>query len=78
MAFDPVFNRAIWELRDAGVWADVLRLRAKDARSPKFRAWDDRVKKLEEFALTERRAYCAAKDQSWTKQSGVSNRLIAA
>jgi hypothetical protein len=67
MAFDPVFNRAIWELRDAGVWADVLCLRAKDARGPEFCAWDDRVKKLEEFALAERRAYCAAKDQSWTK-----------
>ena len=78
MAFDPVFNRAIWELRDAGVWADVLHLHAEDARGPEFRAWDDRVKKLEEFALAERRAYCAAKDQSWTKRSGASNRLLAA
>ena len=53
MVFDPIFNRTIWELRDAGVWADVLRLRAEDARSPEFRAWDDRVKKLEDFALAE-------------------------
>jgi hypothetical protein len=77
-AFDPVLNKAIWVLRDGGVWADILRLRAEDARTPEFRAWDERVKKLEDFALAERCAYCSAKDQSWVKHSGASNRLIAA
>jgi hypothetical protein len=62
----------------AGVWADIILLRAEDARAPDFRAWDDRVKKLEEFALAERRAYCTAKDQSWTKRSGASARLLTA
>jgi hypothetical protein len=77
-AFDPVLNKAIWVLRDGGVWADILRLRTEDARAPEFRAWDERVKRLEDFALAERRAYCSAKDQSWVKRSGASNRLIAA
>ena len=30
-AFDPVLNRALWMLNDAGVWADVLRMRGEDA-----------------------------------------------
>ena len=77
-AFDPALNKALWMLKDAGVWADVLRLRGEDARAVEFRQWDARVRSLEDFALAKRRSYIRAKEQSWTKRKGASDRLIAA
>ena len=77
-AFDPSLNKALWMLKDAGVWADVLRMRGEDARAVEFRQWDARVRCLEDFALAERRSYIRAKEQSWTKRKGASDRLIAA
>ena len=39
-AFDPALNKALWMLRDAGVWADILRMREEDARTVEFCQWD--------------------------------------
>ena len=76
-AFDPALNRALWMLKDAGVWADVLRMRGEDAQAVEFRQWDARVRCLEDFALAERHSYIQAKEQSWAKRKGASDRLIA-
>ena len=39
-AFDPALNKALWMLRDAGVWADILCMRGEDARTVEFCQWD--------------------------------------
>ena len=77
-AFDPALNKALWMLKDAGVWADVLRMRGEDTRAVEFRQWDARVRSLEDFALAKRCSYVWAKEQSWTKRKGASDRLLAA
>ena len=53
LAFDPALNKALWMLKDAGVWADILRMGGEDARAVEFRQWDARVRSLEDFALAE-------------------------
>ena len=77
-AFDPVLNKALWMLKDAGVWADVLRMRGEDARATEFQQWDARIRCLEDFALAEQCGYIRAKEQSWAKRKGASDQLIAA
>lgn len=52
-ALDPVLNRAIWSIPDAGMWADIHRLRAADARSRELRCWEERIVHLEEFVFSE-------------------------
>ena len=63
-ALDPVLNRALWTIKDAGIWADVFRYRYEDGRQREFRAWESRVNKLERFAEQERRAYSTAREES--------------
>ena len=77
-AFDPALNKALWMLKDAGVWADVLRMRGEDTRATEFQQWDARIRCLEDFALAERCGYIRAKEQSWAKRKGASDQLIAA
>ena len=42
-AMDPVINRALWSIPEAGIWADVHVLRAEDVRQRELREAEARV-----------------------------------
>ena len=77
-AMDPTLNRALWTLPDAGIWADVHRLRAEDARLRELTAWDARVKRLKDFARRKRKDFQEARELSQQKHEDASHRLLAA
>ena len=78
MALDPILNRALWTIKDAGIWADVFRYRYEDGRQREFRAWEMWVNKLEQFAKQEHHAYSTAQEESLRHKAQASNRLLAA
>src|SRR6266576_740057 len=54
---DIPLNRALLDLHDHGILADVHRLRQGDHREQQLKRWNRRLERHEEFVLTERREY---------------------
>ena len=54
---DIPLNRALLDLHDHGILADVHRLRQGDHREQQLKRWNRRMERHEEFVLAERREY---------------------
>ena len=52
-AMDPIINRALWLIPEAGIWVDVHVLRAEDVRQRELHEAEARVEHLEAFAQQE-------------------------
>ena len=74
---DPILNRALWTVPDAGIWANIYRLRAEDAQIRELSTWDTRVKRMEEFVRRERHEFLNAREQSRQRRDDASRRLLA-
>ena len=77
-AMDPVINRALWSIPEAGIWADVHVLRAEDVRQRELREAEARVERLEAFARQERGFIYEARNQSRRRRAEASQRLLDA
>jgi hypothetical protein len=77
-AMDPVLNRALWSIPEAGIWADVYLLRAEDTVQQTLRDAETRIEHLEAFVLQERRSVYEARDRSRRRCTEASQRLLDA
>jgi len=74
-ALDIPINRALLNLGDHGVLADVHRLRQADQRDRDLRHWNRRLEKQEEFTMAERREYFEEKRKVSQMRRDVRERL---
>jgi hypothetical protein len=75
-ALDRTLNHAIWNVNDAGIWADVHRMRVADIQLRELVGREAHVKMLEDFALQERHAYIRAKEVVQNEREKASRRLL--